>query len=290
MPKTERPVSQKILQINQAISKSIDTAADKLDQSLIPSLKDLTTQNKTYAYIISGVDYSKIEKGKKNLRYGIKLHLPRFEQYWKLRFESKDRRQDRGINPLSSQKRAQSQNNDIFVGVGFSENWKRFKIDYEPKIVFKHGLGLNHSIEGHTEFLHKQFSTEFSLEFFTSHNEGAGSSSVLNFQYWLTPFQNLALKQSNDTRYLFLYSNLVVTHALSLLYIHSDRLSMEAGYFRSFVNTPHYVLDAYGTGLTSRYVLYKDFFTLELTPYTIKERLYQFKQNYGATLNLHTTL
>lgn len=282
--------TKEFIRVNKTISQEIGKAANAIDRGVSPPVNAEIEENKTQIYFIVGGDFSDNGDIDGNFRYGAQLHLPRFEKYWKLKFDNQDENRNRGSSAVIRQRRERDYNDDIFLGVSLMKTWKGVDVDYKPKINLKDGFGLDHSIEANTKFEFGKFHVEPALEFFANHDEGAGASSVFKLRYWFV--KKFAVEQGNDARFLFLNSDLAVNHYAGFLYLPSDRLHFTLHYFRSFSNEYpglDYILSAYGGYLGTQIVIYKDMLGLELRPYIVFERAEKFKQVNGMVVNFKIT-
>src|SRR5690606_22220465 len=126
-------------------------------------------RNKTQINFTIGGDFDDRGNIESNFRYGIQLHLPRFQQYWKVKFANQDEKRERGQSSMTREQRTRNTNDDVFLGVNFARNWNKVKFDYKPQIAFDSNLGLDHSVEASTEYQKGRFLVKPSLEIFGNH-------------------------------------------------------------------------------------------------------------------------
>lgn len=276
-------VARELIRVNKSVSEGISRAAEAIDESISPASPGEVEVNKSQVFFIVGGDFDEKGKMKTNFRYGAKLHLPRFQKYWKLKFENQDEKRDRGSSAVTRKRRTRNANDDIFVGVSLSKKWEDIDISYEPKVSFSDGMGLDHSIEAEVEYVNGDFSFEPTFEFFANNGEGTGVSGAVKFTYWIKEF--LAMVQGNDGRHLFLEHELSVNHYVGLLYKATDRLVFNTNYFRTYSNKDNYSLSAYGVYLATNYMIYQEVLAVEVTPYLVHEREESFSETKGFTLN-----
>ncbi len=278
-------VVRKLLKVNKEASQQLDKAADIIDKKLSPRAKGEFEVNKTHMYFVIGGDFDDRGNAEPNFRYGLQLHLPRFEHYWKVKFANQDEKRERGQSSMTRERRTRTTDDDIFLGVSFSRNWNKVNIDYKPQLAFHRSLGLDHSIEASSEYQRGRFTIKPSLEIFGNHKEGLGNSGVLRFGFRL--LDNVSLFQNNDARFLHEVDALNMNHVIGIGYNPNDRLGVSFNYFRGFENPGHagFALSAYGYYIGSQYVIYRNVLTLELQPYVVYERAYDFEKTYGALAN-----
>lgn len=280
-------VGRELLRVNQAVSKELGRAADKIDRRISPRTIGEIEKNKTQIYFITTGDFDDRGDSKGSVRYGGQLHLPRFEKYWKVKFSNEDENRDRGRSSMTRERRERDNDDDFFVGVSFARRWEGIDVDYKPQLAYKNdSLGLDHSIEADTKFEFGDFHILPSLEFFANHKEGPGSSGAFGFRYFLT--KSFSVGQSNDARYVFLEPDLAVNHSVGFGYTHNDRLNTGISYFRGFANSAvgGYMLAAYGYFLSIHYKLYQDILLTEVRPYIVYERPDDFKKTNGILISL----
>lgn len=278
--------TNKFIKMNKSLSKDIDQLAEGIDKNISPKIKESEVeQNKTNMYLVLGGDFDDKGNMETNFRYGVRLHLPRFERYWKLKFDNQDEKRDRGQSSMIRSQRTRNTNDDVFVGVSFERYWDKVKVDYKPQIAIRDGMGLDHSLEADTEFEYGKFVFQPSLEFFAHHEDGTGSSASVKFTQWLYR-KKWGLEQGNDARFIFLSSNLSMNHYAGMISIPSDRWKFALNYFRSFQNkTEDFMLSAYGYYLAANYMIYKDMLALEARPYVVFERGEDFLETHGIVVN-----
>ncbi len=279
------PFTRELIRANKAAAEEIDKAADIIDKNVSPKMAGAVGKNETQVYVILGGDFADNGDIESNFRYGVQLHLPRFERYWKVKFANQDEKRDRGQSSVTRQQRTRNTNDDVFLGVSFMKNWDRVEVQYKPQIAISDGIGLDHSIEADTEYEFGRFNFEPSLEFFANHDDGAGSSISLKFVYWLYK-KMISFEQGNDARFLYLRNILAENHSAGFAYTPNDRFSVSTHYFRSFGNDiAGYMLSAYGGYITINSVIYKKVLSMEVKPYVVFEREENFKQINGALIN-----
>lgn len=278
--------TNKFIEINKSFSKDIDNFAEGIDRNISPRAPGKIANNKTNMYFVLGGDFDDKGNMETNFRYGARLHLPRFERYWKVKFDNQDEKRERGLSPMVRSQRTRNTNDDVFVGVSFERYWDKIRVDYKPQIAIRDGMGLDHSIEADTEFEYGKFVFQPSLEFFAHHEDGTGSSASVKFLFWLYK-KKWGLEQGNDARFLFLYSNLSMNHYAGVVSIPSDRWKFALHYFRSFQNKlENFELTAYGAYLVANYMIYRDMLAIEAKPYVVFERGEEFDETHGIVLNL----
>lgn len=282
----EEEKTNKFIKINKSVSKRIDNFAEGIDRNIAPSVKDDYEKNKTSMYFVLGGDFDDSGNMETNFRYGARLHLPRFERYWKVKFDNQDEKRERGQSSMIRRQRTRNTNDDVFLGVSFQKKyWDSVSVDYKPQIAFSDGLGLDHSVEAETEFEYGKFIFEPSLEFFAHHEDGTGSSASIKITQWLYK-EKWGLEQGNDARFLFLDSHLSMNHYIGPMSMPSDRWKFALHYFRSFENIEEgFQLSAYGYYFVTNYMIYKDMLALEVKPYIVFERAEDFNETHGIVVN-----
>ena len=231
----QEEITNKFIRANKSFSKGVDKVAEDLDKNISPEASGEVEANKTKLYFILGGDFADNGDIEGNFRYGAQLHLPRFERYWRVKFDNQDEKRERGQSALVRSQRAKKSNDEVFLGVSFTKNWDRVKVDYKPQLAISKGVGIDHSIEAETEYEYKGFSFEPKLEFFANHDEATGSSASLRVLYWLYK-KKFGIEQGNDARFVFLDSQLVTNHSGGFVVIPNDRIVTGLHYFRSFEN------------------------------------------------------
>lgn len=273
------------LRLNESISKGLNRAAESLDKNISKDSPGEVEQNETFMYVLLGEDFNDHGDMTTNFRYGGQLRLPRFEKYWKLKFENQDEKRVRGQGTMTRRQRTRNTNDDLFLGVSFSKRWSDVDFTYKPQIAYSNGFGLDHSIEAERDYEYGLFNFATGLEFFANHGEGTGTSAEIKFNLWLYK-KYVALEQGNAGRFVFLANTLAENHYVGFRYVPRDRLSFTIHHFRSFRNASNgYELSAYGGYIITNYDIYKNILALELKPYVVHERDDNFLHTVGIVVN-----
>ncbi len=274
--------------INTIISNKIKKYADNIDSAITPDSlnSDLPNENRSKVNLKVGSNITTTKTITPFINFGLLLHLPKFENYWKLKFSNSDEKKERGdssIKRLSSQNTTESKQN-LFLGLLFLKNWSSIDIEYQPQISTVNTLGIDHSFEFKTKFATGRLSVKPGFEIFSDHNDGGGYSAYLNNEYELT--KTLKLMQQNDGRYVSLSRALKVNHSLVLSAKLENNWSASVTTSQSYDNFQTYGLESKGSSLTIEKSTLNDKLILELTPYLTYPRSDDFVQKSGVVVSM----
>lgn len=232
------------LWFNSRAASQIDSLANRVDTSVSPlPLVVKAEPTKSQGVLLLEADLAQQKQPQQRVHFDVNWHLPRLEKYMKLKFESRDERRTRGRNrSLREQQRADQ---PLFLGLIFGGNWDRVSFNYRPQLNNSNGFGLDNSIEASTTFKHNQFELAPRLEIFANHDEGFGTSSLLNLIFhgseYFTVFQN------NEGRLISLSDQLEVSHSIGANYSQSARLLWSVSFGQFYANhMPGYGLKSFG--------------------------------------------
>lgn len=280
---------KEFIRVNESVSAELNKAADTIDKNISPASPGVVDKNETFMFVVLGEDFNDHGDMTTNFRFGGQLRLPRFEKYWKLKFDNQDEKRDRGQGTMTRRQRTRNDNDNFFLGVRFNKRWHDVDIDYKPQIAYQDGLGLDHSVDATTKYEYDRFFLEPSFEFFANHGEGTGESGSLKFTLWIYK-KYVAIEQGNDARFVNLTSKLAENHYAGFRYIPTDRLNFALHYFRTFQNDiEDFQLAAYGYYLVTNYEIYKNILAIEGKPYLVYERGDNFEPTRGIVVNFRVT-
>lgn len=284
-------LSENYIDINTKISESIVEYADQLDTAVTPHLlqNKFITVNRSKVFVKLGSDITALDSTRSFYDFGLQLHLPKLENYWKVKFTNSDDKKDRGyssIKRLGSKATPESQQK-LFLGLLFLKNWSSVDVQYEPRISTVESLGIDHSFEFRTKFTAGVVNIKPAFEVFSDHNEGGGYSAYLNNEYEVS--KTFKISQLNDGRYVSLSRALRVNHSVVFSAMFEDDWSASLSLHQAYDNFQSYGLESRGQSLTLRNKVLKEKLIVEFTPYLSYSRSLDFQQIAGLVLAVQFT-
>lgn len=281
-------ISVNYLDINSKISESVKKYADTLDTAVTPTglQKNLPHLNKSKVFFKIGSNITTTKSITPFYNFGALLHLPKFENYWKLKFSNSDRKKVRGdssIKRLSSESTAESKQN-LFLGLLFLKNWSSVDIEYEPRVSTVNSLGIDHSLEFKMKLSEGAYSLKPAFEIFSDHNDGGGYSAYVNNEFKIN--KTFQLLQLNDGRYVSLSRALKVNHSIVLSMQLENDWSASVSFHQSYDNFQSYGLESRGESLTFVKTALNETLVFELSPYISYSRSDEFTQKTGVVVSM----
>jgi hypothetical protein len=251
-----------LLEQHKRAAEAIDSMSIGLDKYL-SGLDETNEKNRSAVIFKNGFFWREGGVTSKSFHIDLKIHLPKLQEKWALRFTSYDDDDDeRGIN--RRRLKTGPKEESYSTSVAFFKRLGDVDVTFRPKVQIKKTVETSHLLKFSSKAKTKYFLLRPRLELFGRSDTGTGELVGLDFEYELGPKHILVL--ANEQEYVDFENKYSTNHELALGHGISATQSMKYAALYESHNKPAFHLVRYTYYVTYGHTLYKDLLRYSLTP------------------------
>jgi hypothetical protein len=258
----ERNIPGMLIQKNQAISKEIDKAAEKIDIYLA-GRRVTKEKNETSVKIENSFYYGESGRHTTGTHFGVNLKLPNLQKKWQLKFTSYDEEEEnRSIDRRQFRTRPPDEN--YGASLVFFKKLGNIDTSFQPRLQLKDPLDMSYVLTFDSDADMKSFRVDPKLQFFARPDKGVGVFGSVDVNFALTPWWELTF--SNDADYEDAKNTFTSNSGVSLGQKVSDNASVAYSFASTFNNRETYHLMQYGLAVDWEHMPVKDVLSYSIGP------------------------